>query len=162
MNKLLLLLFFLLINQYVLLAQSSTAEVRDTTISLSESEKIKSFVQKYAALVINRRSIDSIADLSSVPFTWENGKVITTISKLKKELTIAFADKTERPVLKSDTILIKRVKTKILDTGLPVLVSYVEQTFKYTGGESNTEQVLKVIFAVQLTNPFKIIGVTDK
>ena len=162
MNKYILILFCLLINQYVLFAQLSTTKVKDTTISLSESEKIKSFVQKYSALVINRGNIDSVINLSSIPFTWENGKVIRSSRELKKELTIAFADKKGRSILKSDTIIIKEVKTKIHGKRLPVLVSYIEQTFKYIGGEDNTEQVLKVIFAVQLTNPPKVIGVTSR
>ena len=162
MNKYLLVLFFLFFKQYVLFAQQSTTNVRDTIMSFSESEKIKSLVQKYSALVITRGNIDSITNLSSVPFAWENGKIIRSIRQLKKELTIAFADKKGRLILKSDTILIKEVKIEIHDKGLPVLVSYVEQTFKYIGGEDNKEQVLKVIFAVQLTNPPKVIGVTGR
>ena len=106
-------------------------------------------------LLLNKGNIDSIISLSSIPFSWNNKKTISSELELKSQYKQIFINTTQRPTFILDTIYIKTITTAPTDKAISAEIYCVEQILKYHGGEDNTERKLKALFLCSNDNTTK-------
>lgn len=158
--RLFLTMFFLLVF-YIGYGQDSYS-YPDSTLKLVDpikAEKAKALVLDYIRILSKGDNPDSLVHLCSIPFSWDRKRIIDNWADFKKAQRSVVAEKGKNRQFIIDTVFIKGARIEMLDDIIPLNVYFVIVKIKVP--RNDREIKAEVLFAVQISDNPKIIGLSD-
>ncbi|MGC4104038.1 hypothetical protein [Ferruginibacter sp.] len=135
----------------------------DTTLKELDPVKAaqaKTLVLDFTRILSKGDNVDSVINLCSVPFSCNRKEIIDTKGDLKTVFQKIVEDKGKNRYYEVDTVFIRAIRREVLDNIIPLNIYYVVIRMKVMKN-GTIRKSSPVLFAVQVTDDPKIIGIAD-
>jgi hypothetical protein len=125
-------------------------------LTVFQKEKIKNLVNTWLTTLIEAKSIDSLMEISTIPFVFDSKKIVTNSDDLKEKYKKVFIHRLERPEIPKYEIKSIEYKSEVIENCIPI--SFAKVLLLIGEGEKQEDMIVSVLIT---DNDVKIAGFND-
>ena len=134
----------------------SFSQNKSIELTVLQKEKITNLVNSWINNIIEAKSIDTLMEISTIPFVFDSKKIITNSDELKQKYQKVFIHRLERPEKPKYEVKSIEYKNEVLENCIPI--SFAKFFLIIGEGENQEDMIVSVSIS---ENDFRISGFKD-